>query len=64
MSKPDFIAYSPKDKGKGKTHWHAIGAAWATKDGGGYSIQLDSLPLDGRITLLVPKAEDAEGGAQ
>jgi len=63
MSKPVFIAYSPKDRGKGKTHWHAIGAAWPTKEGNGWSIQLDSLPTDGRITLLPPKSEEAEGGA-
>lgn len=71
MSKPQFNAYNPKDKGKGETYWHKIGAAWPTKDGTGLTLQLDSLPLDGRITLLPPDDEQqpkaskpSKGGAQ
>lgn len=60
MSKPDFIAYSVKDKGHNvKPYWHRIGAAWANKEGNGFTIDLESLPLEGRIVLLSPKAEAA-----
>lgn len=60
MSKqPNLIAYSVLEKGRGaKPYWHRIGAAWTTQDGGGLSLQLDSLPIDGRIVLMPPKAEE------
>lgn len=63
-NQPTFVAYSVIERAKGKEpHWHRIGAAWRHKEGEGFSLQLDSLPLDGRITLLPPKAKaDAEGG--
>lgn len=60
-TQPNLIAYAVRDKGpKAKAYWHRIGAAWSTKDGGGLTVQLDSLPIDGRITLLPPKAEAEE----
>lgn len=36
-----------------KAHWTRIGAAWPHKDGKGFSLSLDLLPRDGRITLRV-----------
>jgi hypothetical protein len=30
-----------------------LGAAWQHKDGKGFNVQLDCVPLDGRITLRV-----------
>ena len=41
-----------KGKSEDKGFWTRIGAAWPTKKGDGFSIQLDAVPLDGRITLL------------
>ena len=38
-------------KGEEKTHWIAIGSAWPTEDGKGFSVKLDALPLDGRIVI-------------
>jgi hypothetical protein len=59
MSKPQFIAYSVIEREKKeKPHWHPIGAAWKQTKGEGYNLQLDSLPIDGRIVLLPPKADD------
>jgi hypothetical protein len=47
-----------KDRGEGqKDIWTRIGAAWPHGSGNGLSIQLDALPLDGRIVLTEPKAE-------
>ncbi len=47
-------AYSVRDfdgrNGK-KGHWTKIGSAWANADGRGFNIQLDCVPLDGRISL-------------
>ena len=39
-----------------------IGAAWANRDGEGFSIKLDVVPMDGHIVMRAPKAKD--GGQQ
>ncbi|MEZ6063695.1 MAG: hypothetical protein R3C19_25380 [Planctomycetaceae bacterium] len=55
--KPSLYAYSVRDAGNGKGFWTRIGAAWTNKDGG-FNLQLDCIPLDGRIVCQPPKAED------
>jgi hypothetical protein len=50
---PSHIAYHVRN-GKDKGFFTRIGAAWPTKEGNGFNIQLDGLvPTDGRITLLL-----------
>jgi hypothetical protein len=57
-NKPTLIAYSVKERGTGKKpFWLRIGAAWRFETGTGFTIQLDALPIDGRIVLSEPKAE-------
>jgi hypothetical protein len=52
--------YTVKDRGEGqKAIWTRIGAGWPHGSGNGLSIQLDALPLDGRIVLTEPKTDDA-----
>jgi hypothetical protein len=51
---PSHIAYVVRDREGQKAIFTRIGAAWPTKDGKGFNVQLDALPTDGRITLLVP----------
>jgi hypothetical protein len=65
-SKPTLIAYSVKERGKKqKPFWVRIGGAWPFESGEtGYTIQLDALPLDGRIVLCEPKAPEAETPAE
>lgn len=59
---PSYIAYhirelpgviNPKDK---RAIWTRIGGAWRHHDGKGFNIQIEVVPLDGKITLRV--AED------
>lgn len=51
---PSHIAYHVRDGGEGrKGFWTRIGSAWPHKDGNGFNIQIDTVPLDGRITLRV-----------
>lgn len=60
---PDYIAFHVRDGEKGKSYWTRLGAAWAHRDGDGFNIQLDVMPVrgfDGRIVLRVPKADDAD----
>lgn len=49
---PSHVAYHVRD-GKDKGYFTKIGAAWPHKDGSGFNIQLEIMPLDGRITLRV-----------
>lgn len=50
---PTHSAYQVRDREGGKAIWTRIGAAWPHADGNGFSLQIDSVPLDGRITLRV-----------
>ena len=50
---PSHIAYHVRDREGQKAIFTRIGAAWPHKDGNGFNIQIESVPLDGRITLRV-----------
>ena len=59
-NKPELFAYSVIESGEGeKSHWHKIGAVFPNK-GGGYTLILDSLPLDRRVVLRKPFEAAAE----
>jgi len=58
-NKPTLYAYAVKDRGRNqKAIWTRIGAARPHEEGGGFSIQLEALPIDGRLVLTEPKADD------
>lgn len=49
---PSHIAYQVREAGEGqKSYFNRIGSVWPHKDGEGFNIQLDSVPVDGRITV-------------
>lgn len=50
---PTHVAYQVRDREGGKAIWTRIGAAWQHKDGKGFNLQVECVPLDGRITLRV-----------
>jgi hypothetical protein len=55
---PTHIAYQVRDGKEGeKSYWTRIGAAWQHKDGKGFNIQLQAVPLDGSIKLRVVSEE-------
>jgi hypothetical protein len=48
-----------------KSRWQKIGAAWPHKDGDGFNLKLEYLPLNGAemvIRKYKPKSEVSEGG--
>jgi len=51
---PSHVAYQVRDREGRKGIWTRIGSAWAHADGNGFNIQIDVVPLGGRITLRVP----------
>jgi hypothetical protein len=48
---PTHAAYHIREVNEGKDFWTRIGSAWTHKDGKGFTVQLDALPVDGRLTL-------------
>lgn len=53
---PTHTAYHVRNVGEGenkKSFWVRAGSAWPHSDGKGFNIQIDVVPLDGRITLRV-----------
>ncbi len=48
------IAYHVRDRKGGDAIWTRIGSAWQHADAKGFNIQIETVPLDGRISLRVP----------
>ena len=64
---PTYIAYHVKETTSGENGdkrgvWTKVGAAWANKDGKGYSLLLDVIPLDGRLMLREPLEREGASG--
>lgn len=51
-NKPYMLGYAVTPIGDGKNSvWSKIAAAWAHKDGEGYEVRMDALPVNGRLVL-------------
>jgi len=50
---PSHVVYQVRDRDGGKGIFTRIGAAWPQKDGNGFNVQIDAVPLDGRLTLRI-----------
>jgi hypothetical protein len=63
-SKPTHVAYTARtfkgSDGKEKIRWHEIGAAWPTESGNGFNVTLYALPVDGQLSLFVPREKPAK----
>jgi hypothetical protein len=54
--RPTYIAYSVRDRGEGKkSKFTEIGVVFPHKDGKGFDVLCDAMPLSGRITLRMPE---------
>jgi hypothetical protein len=56
---PSHVAYHVREAGPGKSFWNRVGVAWTNKDGG-FTVQLDTLPLDGRVVCQPADKKPAE----
>lgn len=63
---PTHTAYSVRNYGtEGKSDWKPLGKAWPHKDGNGFDVIVESVPLNGRIVLRDIEAEkQAKGKAK
>jgi hypothetical protein len=50
---PTHVAYVVRDREGQKGYWTRVGVAWAHADGKGFNVQIEAVPLDGRISLRV-----------
>jgi hypothetical protein len=59
-NQPTHRLYAVRKLGDGKNAWTEIGAAWANRDGKGFNLKLNLLPLDGsEIVMREPREEGA-----
>lgn len=56
---PKYLAWHVIEKGE-KSYWNKVGAAWPHKDGKGYTLQLETCPINGRIVLRLPLEDKPE----
>mgnify|MGYP000897048542 CR=1 FL=1 len=50
---PTHTAYHVRGEGK-DAFWTRIGSAWQHSDNQGFNIQVETVPLNGRIVLRIP----------
>ena len=65
-NQPTHRVYAVRKSGRDARFWAEIGAAWAIKDGKGFSLKLNLLPV-GEADIVVREIQpetEAEGGAQ
>ena len=61
---PTHRVYTVKDgKADKKAFWTRIGSAWPHKNGTGFTIRLDALPLNGEL-VMIDVSEEPEDTAQ
>lgn len=60
MSRQTWVVSTPVESKKegGKTFWARVGAAWQ-RDDGGFTVELNSLPVNGKL-LISPPRDDGE----
>ena len=63
--RPDFVVLVGTNRGRDRTHWREIGAAWWNASGESINVVLDAVPLSGKVLLAPPKerkpTEETEG---
>jgi hypothetical protein len=64
-NRPTHIAYQVRNYKAGDkeaSDWSRVGSAWVHKDGKGFDLTLESVPLSGRVVLRLnePKAKSGE----
>lgn len=61
---PAAFLSSASESGEKRGVWTRVGAAWPNKDGRGFNVVLDVVPLDGRLILREPLERESTSGMQ
>ena len=62
-SKPTHVAYSVRNfdkEGQSDASWLKVGVAFAHKDGKGFDVTLDAVPVGGRVVLRLNEPKPAK----
>lgn len=59
-NRPAFRLYTVTGEND-QTRWTDIGVAWRTRDGKGFTLSLNALPLNGRIVMREATQKEAAG---
>ena len=62
-AKPSHRLFLVTGSGKSAS-WREIGAAWPNKDGNGFSLTCDAIPVRGRIVMRAITEKPAQAGGQ
>jgi hypothetical protein len=62
-NRPTHRLYAVRKMNDGKSYWTDIGAAWPNRDGKGFNIKLNLLPLDGSEIVMREPREESEAPA-
>ena len=55
---PNYTAYTVVKREGQDDFWIPIGGAWMHEDGDGYNVMMQALPIDGKVVLRLPKAQN------
>lgn len=53
-----FVVEEFEGKNGKARHWIKVGAAFPTKDGTGFTVELRAIPVDGRLVILPPQPQE------
>lgn len=62
-SRPTHNVYVVEGEGE-NAFWTKVGAAWQHADGEGLNLTLTALPLNGRLVIRTPKAQDDQSNGK
>ena len=62
-NKPTYFAYAVTERednggAENRDFWTKIGAAWRHKDGKGFTVSLEAMPLNARLLLRQPEEQE------
>lgn len=52
--RPSHVAYHVREGKDGKSYFNRVGSVFEHKDGEGYNVVLDAVPVDGQVVLRTP----------
>ncbi|MBB4858159.1 hypothetical protein HNO88_001478 [Novosphingobium chloroacetimidivorans] len=57
QNRPSHRLFTVNGDGE-QARWTDIGVAWATRDGKGFTLSLNALPLNGRVVMRVNDSKE------
>jgi len=55
-----YVVRRFENQGKQDSSWLKVGVAWLHKDGKGFDVVLDAVPVEGRLVVRVNEAKESK----